>query len=119
MVEFDFLSILYADGVDQMVWIRNVNQNLPEDRKVITVYKNSRVVEIFSFKNLTYDCAKLFIAVSDPAKPDCYYSSTNCVVEINLNSTAGAVLETFNSHFPGSAKPMVILKMYYVTRQIY
>ena len=118
MVEFDFLSVIYADGVDQMVWIRNVNQNLPEDRKVITVYKNRRVVEIFSFKNLNYDCAKLFITVSDPAKPDCYYSCTDNVLEIGLNSTAKEVRQTFNSHFPGSAKPMVILKMYYVTRQI-
>ena len=64
MVEFDFLSVIYADGVDQMVWIRNVNQNLPEDRKVINLFderttlddyiRNFYAAKINSLNNLIY-----------------------------------------------------------------
>ena len=118
MVEFDFLCVLYVDGIDQKVSISRVNYNLPEYSTVMTLFKISQVDEIYSLKNLIYLSARLFISVSDPAKPNSYYSSTNYVVEINLNSTAGVVLETFNSRFPGSGKPIVILKLYYVTRQI-
>ena len=118
MVEFDFLCVLYVDGIDQKVSISRVNHNLPEYSTVMTLFKISQVAEIYSLNNLIYLSARLFISVSDPAKPNSYYSSTNYVVEINQNSTAGAVLETFNSRFLGLGKPIVILKLYYVTRQI-
>ena len=117
MVEFDFLCVLYVDGIDQKVSISRVNYNLPEYSTVMTLFKISQVAEIYSLNNLIHLNARLLISVSDPAKPDCYYSCTNNFVEINLNSTAGAVLQTFNSRFPGSAKPMVIFKLYYVRRQ--
>ena len=127
-VKFDFVCIFYANGVDQKVSIRGINHNLPEDRTVMTLFgertrlddyiRNYYVAKINSFDNLIHESAKLYIADSYPVKPDSYYSSTNYVVEIDLTSTAREVYQKFHSRFPGSAKPIVILKLYYVTRQV-
>ena len=119
-MEFDFLCVLYVDGVDQKIPISRVNHSVPEDCIVMDLFKISQVTEIYSLDNLIscIDYASMFIAVSDPDwKPNCYYSCTTNVVQTELNSTAGEVRNKFKARFPGSVKPMVILKLYYTRKK--
>ena len=124
MLIFDSLIICYTDSCLDFLTKREVNQNISEDAKIIELdgvgnlddYLRS-LLDLTEY-NLFFECAKLYIAVSNPELSDDFYEDTSDIEEINLNSTAKEAYQKFRSRFPGSAKPMSILKLYYVTRQI-
>ena len=128
MVQFDILFIFYANNKGKLISARGVDRQLPEDRTITTVdgvqtrlddhVRRVHEAKFNPYNNLMYECAKLYIAVSNPQYESCHYCCTKDVVEVDLNSTAGEVRQKFESCFPGADKPMVILKLFYVTRRI-
>ena len=122
MVVFDILFVVYENGDDIFYSSRGVDRELPEDRtimsvsgegrRLVDVIRNTHKDDIDPLKRLMFQCAKLYIA--DPEHPDRYYINTAEVEEIDLNSTAGEVMQKFSERFPGSKKPMVVLKLFYV-----
>ena len=82
----------------------------------VKVVNSSNEVKRIQFVQMICRSSSLFIAVSNPDwKPNCYYSCTTNVVQTELNSTAGEVCQKFKARFPGSVKPMVILKLHHTT----
>ena len=126
MINSDSLIIGYVDNSVEYVSERKVNINIPEDNKAIEWdgegnfddYMRSVQEHQLRNLNLTFESAKVYIAVSNPEFPDDYYAGTSNIEEIDLSSTAKEVYQKFHSRFPESVKPMIILKLYYVTRQI-
>ena len=122
MVVFDILFVVYENGEDKLISDRGVDRELPEDRtimsvtgegtRLVDVIRNLHKDEINPLNNLMYECAKLYIA--DPGHPDDYYCTAADIEEIDLNSTAGEMRQKFSDRFPGSDKPMVVLKLFYV-----
>ena len=66
-----------------------------------------------AFENLKYEGANLYVA--DPKYHDEYYAYENDLQQIDLNSTAGQILQRSNDLFQVQ-KPLVVLKMRYVKR---
>ena len=124
MINSDSLIIGYTDNSVEYVSERKVNINIPEDNKAIewdgegNFDDYMRSVHEHQLRNLSFECAKVFIAVSSPELSDRYYADTSNIEEIDPSSTAKEVYQKFHSRFPESVKPMIILKLYYVTRQI-
>ena len=124
MLIFDSLIICYTDNCLDFMTKREVNQNFSEDAKIIELDGVGNLDDYlrslldFTEDNSFFECAKLYIAVSNPELSDDFYEDTSDIEEINLNSTVKEAYQKFRSRFPGSAKPMLILKLYYVTRQI-
>lgn len=128
MVIFDILIISYANNAPKVLSPRGVNEDLSEDCKVMTASGESarlddkvrRMHEAnlnVAENNLMYKCTKLYVTASGPGISDNFFAVASDVVEIDLNATAGEAHRTFNSQFPGEDKPMVIVKLFYVTRQ--
>ena len=127
MFKLDIMFICYTNGNLKFLSGKEVNQNISEDQKIVewdgvgNFSDFTRSWEEYELNltedNLLHKSAKMYITVSSSEFSDDYYASTSDVVEIDLNSTAGEVRQKFNSRFPESIKPMVILKLYYVTRQ--
>ena len=124
MLNFDSLTIGYIDNNLKYVSDRKVNTNIPEDNKVIEWNGEGnyddyiRSLRERQLRNLLFECAKVYIAVSNPELLDHYYAGNSDIEEFDPNSTAKEVYQQFHSRFPESVKPMIILKLYYVTRQI-
>ena len=129
MIKFDILVISYADNAPKYLTPRGVNLELSEDHKIIIIDEIGTRLEDqvrslhepklnMAENNLMYKCTKLYITVSLPGLSDHHYAVVNDAVEINLDSTAKAVHQMFKFCFPRFNKPMVILKLFYVTKQI-
>ena len=129
MVKFYILVISYVDNTLRYLTLRGVNVELSEDHKIIIIdgigtRLEDQVRSLHEPKlnmaenNLMYKCTKLYITVSLPGLSDHHYAVVNDAVEINLDSTAKAVHQMLKFCFPRSVNPMVILKLFYVTKQI-
>ena len=126
MINSDSLIIGYTDNSVEYVSERKVNINIPEDNKAIEWdgegnfddYMRSVQEHQLRNLNLTFESAKVYIAVSNSELSDHYYAGNIDIEEFDPNSTAKEVYQQFHSRFPESVKPMIILKLYYVTRQI-
>ena len=66
------------------------------------------------FGNLGYEGANLYVA--DPQYPDARYATEDDLQEIDLNSTAGQIIQRSNDLFASVQRPLVVLKMSYETK---
>ena len=94
MLIFDSLIICSTDNCLDFLNKREVNRNVSEDHKIIewdgvgSLDDYLRSLLDLTEYNLFFECAKLYIAVSNPELSDDFYEDTSDIEEINLNSTA-------------------------------
>ena len=62
---------------------------------------------------LRYEGTNLYVA--DPKYHDVPYATEDILLEIDLDSTAGKIVQRSNDLFPPVQRPLVVLKTHYVT----
>ena len=65
---------------------------------------------MYLFWSLIYKRTKLYIA--DPNDVEPYYVKADNLQEMNLNSTAGEIIQRSKELFPSAEKTLVILKLF-------
>ena len=55
--------------------------------------------------------------LADPKHEDHYYGCADDLHEIDLDLTVGEVIQMSKELFPSAEKPLVIVKMFYVSKQ--
>ena len=121
MLYFDRLVIGYIDNIQEYMSDREVDTIFHEDDKVIDWEDYDPILDDYIIdlegRNLSFECAKVYIAVSKSELPDNCYEDTSDTEKIRSDITARAAYREFHRRFPGSVKPMVILKLFHVTKQ--
>ena len=64
---------------------------------------------------MRYEGTRLYLA--DPKHEDYYYESADDLQKIDMDLTAGEVIQKAKELFPFTEKPLVIVKMFYVSKQ--
>ena len=132
MVRLDCLVLFYVNDK----WHSMPGRSSDLEFRADEVFANSEPIAHHHFRkfyeeNLRYEGSKLCVASSEAPdraienaggpkndrELDMHYARANNLQEMDVNSTAGEILQISNDLFPSAQKPLVVLKLYYVSRQ--